>query len=205
LNNKTCFAKVVLKNRKWKSKIGMRNNQPFRDVSPTRRMTAALLWMVGLLLLAGMTLIFVPQASAQNPTPPPAISDDQVNAIAKEMYCPVCENTPLDVCPTQACAEWRELIREKLAEGWSEAQIKQYFVDRFGDRVLATPPARGLNWLVYVIPPIAILLGVFLLYSAFRAWRRSAPPPAQASPPAAGSAPASDEYVRRLEEELRNR
>jgi hypothetical protein len=46
---------------------------------------------------------------------------------------------------------------------------------------------------------------VFLLYSAFRAWRRSAPPPAQASPPAAGSAPASDEYVRRLEEELRNR
>jgi cytochrome c-type biogenesis protein CcmH len=170
-----------------------------------RRVITASFWVVGLLSLASMILIFVPQTSAQNPTPTPAISDDQVNAIAKEMYCPVCENTPLDVCPTQACAEWRELIREKLAEGWSEAQIKQYFVDRFGDRVLATPPARGLNWLVYVFPPIAILLGVFLLYSAFRAWRRSAPPPAQASPPAVGSTLNGDEYVRRLEEELRKR
>lgn len=183
----------------------MYDSQPCLYPSRIRHTIAASFWAVGLLLLAGMTLIFVPQASAQNPSPTPAISDDQVNAIAKEMYCPVCENTPLDVCPTQACAEWRELIREKLAEGWSEAQIKQYFVDRFGDRVLATPPARGLNWLVYVIPPIAILLGAFLLYSAFRAWQRSAPPPAQVSSPAADSNLSGDEYVRRLEEELRKR
>ena len=33
--------------------------------------------------------------SAQQPTP----SDDEVNAIARQLYCPVCENTPLDVCP----------------------------------------------------------------------------------------------------------
>ena len=58
-----------------------------------------------------------PAALAQQPTP----SDDEVNAIAKQLFCPVCENTPLDVCPTQACAQWRELIREKLAAGWSEA------------------------------------------------------------------------------------
>ena len=105
--------------------------------------------------------------------PRPPVSDDQVNAIAKQMYCPVCENTPLDVCPTQACIEWRELIREMLAQGKTETEIKQYFVDRFGDRVLAAPPARGLNWLVYIIPPVAILAGVLILYSAFRAWRQA--------------------------------
>jgi cytochrome c-type biogenesis protein CcmH len=142
-------------------------------------------------------------AFAQQPTPAPRdlISDDQVNAIAKQMFCPVCENTPLDVCPTQACAEWRELIRDQLAEGQSEAQIKAYFVERFGDRVLATPPPRGFNWLAYVIPPLAIGLGIFLIYQAFRAWRKGAPVPAQvAAPPSKG---ADDEYVRRLEEELR--
>jgi cytochrome c-type biogenesis protein CcmH len=142
-------------------------------------------------------------AFAQNPTPVPAnfVSDDQVNAIAKEMYCPVCESTPLDVCPTQACAEWRELIRQMLAEGQSEAQIKQYFVDRFGPQVLATPPAQGINLLVYVIPPVIILAGVLLLYGAFRSWRRAAPQVRMAAPRAPN--PLDDEYVQRLEEELR--
>jgi cytochrome c-type biogenesis protein CcmH len=128
-------------------------------------------------------------------------SDDQVNAIAKQLYCPVCENIPLDVCGTQACAQWRDLIREKLSQGWSEAQIKQYFVDQYGDRVLATPPPRGLNWLVYVVPPLAIVAGVFILYRALKAWKQ---PASQAS--AGSPAPEqTDEYILRLEEELKKR
>lgn len=157
-------------------------------------------FLIGLLtcLLAGL---FTGLALAQDPQPG-LPSDDQVNAIAKQLYCPVCENIPLDVCGTQACAQWRELIREKLGQGWSEAQIKQYFVDQYGDRVLATPPARGLNWLVYVVPPLAILLGAFMLYRAFRAWKQPALPLAESN--SSLQSPA-DEYVRRLEEELRNR
>ena len=167
-----------------------------------------LLWLAGALLAAVLLLLAAPAALAQAPTPAPgaaAISDDQVNAIAKQMFCPVCENTPLDVCPTQACIEWRELIREMLAQGKTEAEIKQYFVDRFGDRVLAAPPARGLNWLVYVIPPLLILAGVYLLYSAFRSWRKPAPDGPEAAPPAPAGGPPEDEYVRRLEEELRKK
>ena len=79
-------------------------------------------------------------------------SDDDVNAVSKELYCPVCENIPLDVCETKACEQWRELIREKLADGWSEEQIKDYFVLQYGDRVLSEPPRRGFNWLVYILP-----------------------------------------------------
>ena len=156
------------------------------------------------LLLVLLSLVFVGPALAQDPTPTvdvSAISDDQVNAIAKQMFCPVCENTPLDVCPTQACAEWRELIREKLALGWSEAQIKQYFVDQFGSRVLAEPPARGLNWLIYIIPPLAFLAGAYILYRALKAWRQPL-----AAPAAPEKLPAADDdYVKRLEEELRKR
>ena len=134
----------------------------------------------------------------------PDITDDQVNAIAKQMYCPVCENTPLDVCPTQACIEWRELIREMLAEGKTETEIRQYFVSRFGDRVLAAPPARGLNWLVYVIPPVAILAGVLILFSALRAWRQApSVNPASKEPSTQATSTENDEYTQRLEEELR--
>jgi len=148
--------------------------------------------MVWAALITGM-------ASAQEAEP---VSDDEVNAIAKQLYCPVCENVPLDVCPTQACAQWRALIREKLAAGWSETRIKDYFVEQYGDRVLAAPPARGLNWLVYLIPPLAFIAGAFILYRAFRAWKQ---PLQDSEPQGVPSGAAADEYVARLEEELRRR
>ena len=88
------------------------------------------------IFLAGFFQIAL--AQDQQPTP----SDDDVNRVAKQMFCPVCENTPLDVCPTQACSEWRGLIREKLAAGWTDEQIKNYFVAQYGDRVLAEPPGE---------------------------------------------------------------
>jgi cytochrome c-type biogenesis protein CcmH len=153
-------------------------------------------------LLALLLLGIAAPTAAQDGQPRP-VTDDQVNAIARQLYCPVCENTPLDVCPTQACAQWRALIREKLGQDWSEAQIKQYFVDQYGDRVLATPPARGLNWLVYLLPPVLFLMGAGLLVLAFRSWRKPVPPPATA--PTTAATAEEDDYLRRLEDELRAR
>jgi cytochrome c-type biogenesis protein CcmH len=127
-------------------------------------------------------------------------TDDEVNAIARQLYCPVCENVPLDVCPTQACVQWRATIREKLASGWNEAEIKDYFVKQYGARVLATPPAEGLNWLVYILPPAALIAGAFVLARAVRAWR-SEPEPVQATSKTADD----DPYLAKVEEELRRR
>jgi cytochrome c-type biogenesis protein CcmH len=149
-------------------------------------------------LILGLVLAFTGSAFAQDILP----SDDEVNAIAKGIYCPVCENTPLDVCPTQVCAQWRELIREQLGMGWSEAQIKQYFVDQYGDRVLASPPARGLNWLVYVLPPLAILSGALILFRTLRTWKKPLP---VVDPEVVETNLEKDEYVARLESELRRR
>ena len=154
------------------------------------------LWILGILLALQF---FLPgPVHAQQPTP----SDDQVNAIARQLFCPVCENTPLDVCPTQACHDWRELIRQMLAQGKSEADIKQYFVDHYGARVLSEPPASGLNWLIYIVPPVAFLAGALLLYLAFRSWKKTGPEPGQANPTIPPSG-ADDEYATRLEEQLR--
>jgi cytochrome c-type biogenesis protein CcmH len=130
-------------------------------------------------------------------------TDDDVNAIAKQLYCPVCENIPLDVCPTQACEQWRATIREKLAEGWEEKQIKDYFVAQYGDRVLAEPPARGLNWLIYILPPVVILIGAYVLFRAFKTWTRTPPP--QSAPRAPSLSGPDDPYAAQLEEELRRR
>ncbi len=153
-----------------------------------------------------LAALAVGTALAQGSTPPPRpVTDDQVNAVAHQLYCPVCENIPLDVCPTQACAQWRGLIHDMLAQGKSAQEIKDYFVQQYGDRVLGTPPARGINWLVYIVPPVAILIGVFVLFRAFQEWRKPVKqaPSAEVHPP--GSPQQDDAYVRRLEEELRKR
>ncbi len=135
------------------------------------------------------------------------ITDDEVNAIAKQLYCPVCENTPLDVCPTEACRQWRELIRLQLSQGMTEAEIKQYFVDNYGGRVLAEPPRTGLNWLVYIIPPVMIVAGAFVLFRSFREWTkpRAVETGAGGDDEAEGPSLEKDDYVARLEEELKKR
>ncbi len=152
---------------------------------------------ITLTLLLALAMVTTAVAQSGDPS---TITDDQVNAIAKQLYCPVCENIPLDVCGTQACAQWRELIREKLALGWSEEQIKEYFVLQYGDRVLAEPPARGLNWLVYLVPPVAFVAGVFVLYRGIQSWRGMSEQ--QETEPQHPEKPAND-YISRLEEELR--
>jgi cytochrome c-type biogenesis protein CcmH len=140
-------------------------------------------------------------ASAQDATPAP-VSDDEVNRIAKQLFCPVCENVPLDVCPTQACMQWRATIREKLEAGWSEQQILDYFVQQYGERVLAQPSTRGLNVFVWAIPPVALAAGAFVWWRLLRQMTARPAPVAAAPPPVTASA---DEYARQLEEELRER
>lgn len=126
-------------------------------------------------------------------------TDDEVNAIAKKLFCPVCENTPLDVCGTQACIDWRAEIRKLLAEGWNEDQIVQYFVDQHGAQILPEPPAEGFNLLVYILPPVIFLLGLIILLRAIRNWQQ---PIEDVS---VGMQDEQDDYIHRMEEQLRNR
>ena len=152
-------------------------------------------------LLAALMLVTFTTVFAQDTTR----TDDEVNAIAKQLYCPVCENTPLDVCPTEACHQWRELIRQQLAEGKTEEEIKQYFVDNYGARVLSEPPRTGLNWLVYILPPVLILAGAFILFRSFREWSKPKAVESGEGPEEEAGTSSDDEYIARLEQELKNR
>jgi len=170
-----------------------------RITHPGNKVSSAIRNTQYAIFVAILFALFASPAHAQESTP--IIPDDAVNAIAKDMFCPVCESVPLDVCPTQACAQWRELIRQRLAQGWTEQQIKDYFVQQYGDRVLAEPPRTGLNWLVYIIPPLFVLAGALIVMSVLRTWK------AQTVQAALTNAPPTidDDYVRRLEEELKQR
>ena len=130
------------------------------------------------------------------------VSDDEVNAIASQLYCPICENIPLDVCPTQACADWRELIRGYLAQGWFEDQIKDYFSTQYGWNVLNVPPPVGINWFIYVGPPLFIAAGVIGVLVIIKKSKKQPAPTSDSPEKAAHDTP--KELLDRVEKDLEN-
>ena len=153
-------------------------------------------FFVSLLLLVLLSQSNSVLAQGEEPT------DDDVNRIAKQLYCPVCESTPLDACPTEACRQWRDLIRQMLAEGKSEDEIKQYFVAQYGARVLSDPPNRLAS---YAVPVIAFLFGALLLFRGFRMWIKPAETEAAVSSIDEAKPVQQDEYIQKMEEELNKR
>lgn len=142
-----------------------------------------------------VTLLIVYPTAAQQ-TDPRNVTDDQVNAIAHGLYCPVCENITLDVCGTAACADWRAEIRTMLEAGWTEQQIVDDFVRRFGDRVVGTPQDPILRTLSLVTPWILIGLGGLITVLLFNRWRKAHPATA------AGTTESTDHYHDLLEQDI---
>lgn len=150
---------------------------------------AVLLW-----LAAGTTA----SVSAQQP---PSDIENEVLRISKSLYCPVCTGVPLDVCETQACVQWRALIREKLLAGENEQQIRQYFIAQYGERVLGAPPPEGFNLSAYILPALALLVGCMILFWTARNWLKR--PQAPDTPATVPQVP--QEYAERIARELKAR
>ncbi len=147
------------------------------------------------------------------------VSDDEVNEVAQGLYCPVCESTPLDVCATKACADWRELIRTQLGEGQSKQEIYDYFALQYGTGVLAEPPKQGFGLILWVVPILALIIGGILFVRYIIALRSAGQQPGVAtttpihsvvdevqSDPQntpTPSSPNKPSYLNQVEEELR--
>jgi cytochrome c-type biogenesis protein CcmH len=145
-----------------------------------------------IILLLFLTL----PATAQN------VSDDQVNEVAKQLYCPVCENIPLDVCPTPACRDWRADIRRQLEGGSTPQQVIDDFVSRFGDRVVGTPQDPMLRTLSLATPWIIGLIAVLIAVWTLLRWRSGRSQPAALSVDSVNAPRDEDYYRARIESDL---
>lgn len=158
------------------------------------------LWLMGALLLA-LCVLAVPVLAQDT-----AVTDDDVNAIASRLYCPVCENIPLDTCGTPACIQWRAEIRAQLEAGQTPEQVVNDFVQRFGDRVVGTPQDPTLRALSLVTPWLLGALALIVAVSTLARWRQRrttvAAPEGVAS---ANGGRSDDDYRARLETDLLTR
>lgn len=164
-------------------------------------------WSVFILMLIALTsAVWAQDGTPPTPTPaaPREVTADDVNRIAKQMYCPVCENEPLDACRTAACQQWRAQIGQMLSDGQTDQQIRDYFVARYGVRVLAQPPATGTTIWLYILPIVGLVVGAVIVVWLMRRMRARARLPAASLPGGDAASPSGDEYADRVERDLKN-
>ncbi len=155
------------------------------------------LFALGLLMLLSPSPLFAQDDPPDVETSP--VTMDQINVVAQEIWCPLCSGVRLDSCKLEACTQMKEVIAIKLAEGEDVDSIKAYFLEQYGPQILGEPPLEGFNWLAWILPPLALVLGGIFVWMRSRHMIR----PAQATGSVAEAIPAHDDYHQRLDEELK--
>ena len=136
---------------------------------------------------------FAPQQAGSEPLDP--VLEARVHRLGKELRCAVCQGLSIADSPSSMARSQLDKVRELVAKGKSDQEIRDYFVARYGDWVLLSPKASGVTWAVWLLP------GLFLVAGALIVWRVACRG-RDREPPAPGEAPLEDEYLRRVRAEV---
>jgi cytochrome c-type biogenesis protein CcmH len=128
--------------------------------------------------------------------------------VAGDLMSPACPGRTLLNCTSSQAEQWREIIRQKLAQGESKEQILRYFVDIGGEGILAAPPKKGFALTAWLLPLFVMVNGVGLIVVLTRRWARKRPQAqvesmADHNAAAPSSPQPSDPYLDRLHRELK--
>jgi len=128
--------------------------------------------------------------------------------IAGDLMSPACPGRTLLNCTSSQAEQWRELIRQKLAQGESKEQILRYFVDIGGEGILAAPPKQGFALTAWLLPLFVMVNGAGLIVVLTRRWAQRRPQAdirdmTDRNATAPSSHALSDPYLDRLHRELK--
>jgi cytochrome c-type biogenesis protein CcmH len=95
---------------------------------------------------------------------------DEARAVAldQEIRCVQCQSEPIAQSTAPIAADMRRLVRERIAAGDSDADIRAYFRERYGDFVLFRPPMDIRTWALWGAPVILLLIGLAAVRSSRR-------------------------------------
>ena len=128
--------------------------------------------------LALLTMLAVGPAVAAT-SPEEMLQDPQLEARARALgqglRCLVCQNQSIDDSDADLARDLRRLVRERLVAGDSDAQVRDFLVNRYGDFVLLEPPFRPGTWLLWLGPlALVVLGGAGIALFVRRRWRSGA-------------------------------
>jgi cytochrome c-type biogenesis protein CcmH len=154
-----------------------------------------------------LTGAYAPQQAGSAPLDP--AREARVQSLGKELRCAVCQGLSIADSPASMARAQLDKVREMVAAGKTDEEIRAYFVARYGEWVLLNPKAAGFNWLVWLSPAALLVVGLVII---IRQVRHSSKESASRDRPntnteSAGTAPApsaapEDEYLKRVRSEL---
>jgi cytochrome c-type biogenesis protein CcmH len=154
----------------------------------------------------GALLLSTPGLPAQEAEVPsevarPAIElTPEQEARARELEgafrCPVCRSQSIRQSRSFMAEDMKRRIRELVAEGRTDEEVRDFFVERYGTWILLEPPKTGFNLAAWLLPGAAVLAGAIGVVLAARRWASRSPARATVEPPSASP------YLDRLEREL---
>ena len=122
-----------------------------------------------LMAVAALGLVAAEPAPAPDRPLPDAVQEARARALFADIRCVVCQHEAISDSPAGIAADMRGLVRDQIAAGRSDEQVRDDLVRRYGDFVLFTPPLRGGTWLLWFGPLAALVAaGAGLLVSARR-------------------------------------
>ncbi|MFA7503477.1 MAG: cytochrome c-type biogenesis protein [Burkholderiaceae bacterium] len=117
------------------------------------------------------------------------IDEDRYQSLAEELRCLVCQNQSLADSSAELAGDLRDEVREQMASGRSNAEIKDFLVARYGDFVLFRPPVKQTTWALWAGPFALLATGAGAWWLVQRRQRLGGPS-GTAAPRPGGSAPA---------------
>ena len=137
------------------------------------------------LAVTALALVVMVPAKALAQHPARHVEEQTVYEIAAQLRCVVCQNLSVADSPSEMALQMRGVIKERLAAGERPDLVIRYFVDKYGDWILLSPPRQGFSLLVWIFPFVAVAVGLGILALVLRRWtRRRRPAPESPLDPA---------------------
>ncbi len=101
-----------------------------------------------------------------------SVEEHRYNQLNKLIVCPICPGESIDQSQATISSQMRTIVNEKISQGWTDDQIKDFFVERYGPSVIMEPPTHGFGLLAWIVAPIIIGAGVAGLATALVQMRK---------------------------------
>jgi cytochrome c-type biogenesis protein CcmH len=93
-------------------------------------------------------------------------------SLASELRCVDCEGLSVAESSTASARQQRRDIEARIRRGQSDDEIRQVYVDRFGESILLKPSSNGIGVIVWALPVVVLVVGAGGLVLALRRWQR---------------------------------
>ncbi len=154
-------------------------------------------------LLCGVSVLIAVVLAAGGCQAQPLSLEEQAWEIDRSLMCPVCPGESIDQSQAELAKQMRAIVLEKLQAGQSRQEILDFFVARYGERVLAAPTKSGLNLLAWVVPGAGLIAGAIILLVVLRNMRRVPEPATAVGPSRSVTEEELAPYLGLVDEEMR--